>query len=296
MQTLTILITGSTAGIGRATALELARKGHRVIATGRRESALAELREEAKGTKLETVVLDVTDAASITAAKAEVDRLTDGYGVDALVNNAGYAVLGPVESIDDRALREQFDTNVFGLMAVTRAFVPAMRARGRGRVVNISSMAGRITFPMMGVYHASKYALEALSDAMRNELSPFGVRIVLVEPGFIHTEFTDRAMAEVDKFRQSPYAPVMDRANRVRHRFESTGAGPHVVVRAIEAAITRARPRTRYVTPFSVYFVLALFRILPTGLVDRMLRGLFGLVPRAFAASAKSALLTEPGR
>ena len=288
MEPSTILITGCTAGIGRAAALTFARKGHRVFATGRRESVLAELREEGKGTKLETLVLDVTDAASIEAARAEVDRRTNGYGLDALVNNAGFGVLGPAECVEDSELRRQFDTNVFGLMAVTRAFVPAMRERGNGRVVNISSMAGRITFPMMGVYHSSKYALEALSDALRNELAAFGVKVVLVEPGFIRTEFTDRAMSEIDRFSTSPYGPVMEQANRVRDRFESTGVDASVVVRAIEKAITSRSPRTRYVAPFSTYFVLALFRLLPTGVMDALLRSVFGL-NRAALASAKPA-------
>jgi short-subunit dehydrogenase len=288
MSETTILITGCTAGIGRAAALGLARKGHRVFATGRRESVLAELREEAKGTKLETLVLDVTDAASIEAARAEVDRRTGGHGVDALVNNAGFAVLGPAEAVEDSELRRQFDTNVFGLMAVTRAFLPAMRERGTGRIVNISSMAGRITFPMMGVYHSSKYALEALSDALRNEVAPFGVKVVLVEPGFIRTEFTERAMSDVDRFAASAYGPVMEKAIKVRDRFESTGVDASVVVRAIEKAIVSKRPRTRYVTPFSTYFVLALFRLMPTGIMDAILQSVFGL-DRTALTSAKPA-------
>lgn len=282
-----ILITGSTAGIGRAAALDFARKGHHVIATGRRPTALAELKEAAKGNKLDTVVLDVDDQSTIETAKAEVDRITSGYGVDALVNNAGYGCLGPIENIGDAELRKQFDTNVFGLMAVTRAFLPAMRQRGSGRIVNISSMAGRITFPMMGVYHASKYALEALSDALRNEVAGFGVKVVLVEPGFIRTEFTDRAMADVDKHTSTPYAGVMARANHVREKFESTGVEADVVVRAIEKAIFSRSPSARYVAPFSTYFVLALFRFMPTRLMDVLLRSVFGLSPAALRGPAK---------
>src|ERR1700733_9145953 len=173
MKSLIILITGATAGIGRHAALHLAHAGHRVIATGRRKDALAALAKEAKGTKLETMELDVTVASSIEAAKAEVDKRTDGYGLDVLVNNAGYGLMGPLEEISDADLRAQYDTNVFGLVAMTRAFLPQMRLRGSGRIVNVSSMGGRMTFPFMGAYNSTKYAIESMSDALRMELAPF---------------------------------------------------------------------------------------------------------------------------
>src|SRR5690349_19373839 len=162
----TILITGATSGIGRHAALALSRAGHRVLAGGRRADALAELVRESGGA-IAPVVLDVDDPGSIAAAVDEVDRLTAGAGVDVLINNAGYATVGALIELSDAALRAQFTTNVFGLMAVTRAFVPAMVARGRGRVINISSVSGRIPAPVLGAYHASKYAVEALSDALR---------------------------------------------------------------------------------------------------------------------------------
>ena len=146
-----VLITGATAGIGRTTALELARLGYHVIATGRRAGELDKLRAEAPaGTRLDTAILDVTSAESIAAAVATVDRLTGGHGLDVLVNNAGFGLVGPMTEISDADLRRQYDTNVFGLMAVTRAFVPAMRDRGRGRIINVSSMGGKMTFPFMG--------------------------------------------------------------------------------------------------------------------------------------------------
>src|SRR5688572_2228340 len=157
---LTILVTGSTSGIGKHAALHLARRGHTVIATGRNEGALAKLAGEAPGLSLSTVRLDVTDARSIAEAAKEVDRLTGGRGVDVLVNNAGYGLAAPVVELRDEDVRAQFETNVFGLIAVTRAFVPAMIARKRGRVINIGSIGGRITFPMFGAYHATKYAVE----------------------------------------------------------------------------------------------------------------------------------------
>src|SRR5687768_1474346 len=152
-QTKTILITGATSGIGRDAALYLARRGYRVFATGRREDVLAQLRRDADGLPLETIVLDVTDATSIAAAKRTVDTKTNGRGIDVLVNNAGYGTAAPTEMLTDEDLRAMFETNVFGLMAVTRAFLPQMRDRGEGRIINVSSIGGRFTFPFFGGYN-----------------------------------------------------------------------------------------------------------------------------------------------
>ncbi len=280
MKALTILITGATAGIGRTTALHLARAGHSVIATGRRESALESLREEARGTGLLTLVLDVTKPESIAAARARVDEITDGQGLDVLVNNAGYGLIGPAEMLADADVRAQFDTNVFGLLAMVRAFVPAMRARGAGRIVNVSSVGGRVTFPFMGAYNATKYAVESLSDAMRIELSAFGIKVVLIEPGVIQTEFADVAMATKGET-AGPYAAILANADRVQRRFESTGVGPEHVARAIERAITARRPSARYVVPLRTFLVIVLFRLLPTSWTDAAFRMLAGISARA---------------
>ena len=283
MKTLTILITGATAGIGRHAALSLARAGHRVFATGRREGALETLRAEANGTLLETLTLDVTSASSIAEAKLEIERRTDGYGIDALVNNAGYGLIGPLEMIDDADLRAQFDTNVFGLMAVTRAFLPAMRDRRAGRIINVSSVGGRMTFPLMGAYHASKYALEALSDALRLELRPMGVHVALIEPGPIRTEFNDRAMEWAGKHKAtaSPYESVLAKADAMRAQLEKSSVGPESVVRAIVKAIESDRPRPRYLAPFSMHFAIAIMALLPTRLSDAIFRAVYGLTARA---------------
>ena len=154
-----VLITGATAGIGRMSALHLARLGHHVIASGRKVAELAKLKDEAAGLKLDTLVLDVTSAASIASAVEEVSRLTGGHGLDVLVNNAGFGILGPTSEIDDGEMRRQFETNVFGLMSVTRAFLPRMQQRRSGRIINISSVGGRVTLPYFGVYNATKYAV-----------------------------------------------------------------------------------------------------------------------------------------
>ena len=278
-QTPVVLITGATAGIGRHAALHLAKKGFHVFATGRRKEALAELKTLAEGTKLEAFELDVTDEGSIRAAVAEIDRRTNGYGIDALVNNAGYGLLGPLEMIPDEDLKAQYATNVFGLMAMTRAFLPKMRERRAGRIINVSSTGGRITFPFMGAYNSTKYAVESLSDALRAEVYPWGIRVVLIEPGYIHTEFADRAVTMTSKYDvpDSPYAKLFRRIDTVRKGFEATGVGPQCVSDAIEKAITRRSPLPRYVVPLRTYVGLAFFKGLPTRLVDWVQRRLLGL-------------------
>ncbi|MFL6250780.1 MAG: SDR family oxidoreductase, partial [Actinomycetes bacterium] len=189
-----ILITGATSGIGRDAALRLARAGHLVLAGGRRPDALAALARDARG-RLEPVTLDVTDPASVAAARALVERRTGGRGLDVLVNNAGYALPGPLEALADADLRGLFDTNLFGLLAVTRAFVPAMRERGQGRVVNVGSIMGRVAMPLLGAYNATKHAVAAMTETLRMELAPFGITVVLVEPGAVRTGFASRALA-----------------------------------------------------------------------------------------------------
>jgi short-subunit dehydrogenase len=289
----TILITGATAGIGRHTALHLARSGHRVIATGRRTEALDALREQARkeGTEVETLLLDVSDPGSIKASALAVGKLTDGRGVDVLVNNAGYGHAGPLEGVSDAELRAQFETNVFGLMATIRAFVPKMRARGWGRVINISSIGGRVTFPFLGAYNATKYAVEALSDALRIELGAFGIRVVLVEPGSIRTEFSDRAMATVapGAAGMEAYAPVLARKDELAGMFDSFAVGPEHVARAIERAIDARRPAARYVVPFRARLILAFFRWMPVPITDALFSVVVGLTRRRMRAAAQSA-------
>ncbi len=277
----TVLITGATAGIGKHVALHLARKGHKVFATGRNAAALARLLDEAKGTALETLQLDVTDAASIAAAKDEVERRTGGAGLDVLVNNAGYGIAGPLEEVDESAVRAMFDTNVFGLVAVTRAFLPSMRRRGSGRILNVSSVGGRITFPLFGAYNATKYAVESLSDSLRYELAPFGVQVVLIEPGVIRSEFSDRSMSTLPKpGPESPYAAIYARADRIKEQADAQAVGPECIAEAIERAITARRPAARYVAPFRTRILLALVALLPTRWVDAAMRAMVGLTPR----------------
>ena len=278
-----VVITGATAGIGRHAAEYLSARGYRVIATGRNPAILAEIAHKSGG-KVDTVRLDVTSEESIAAAVLEVDRLTEGHGADVLVNNAGYGMAAPLAELTDADLRKQFDTNVFGLMAVTRAFLPRMMQRRAGRIINISSIGGRITFPMFGAYHGSKYAVEALSDCLRMELRPFGIRVSLVEPGPIATEFANRSMAEVSKYKnqgtESPYGPVYARADRLKELSDKQAAHPIKVSRAIERAAFGRWPSARYVVPFSSAVMLWVLSRLPTSWRDAMMRRFVGLTAK----------------
>lgn len=289
-----ILITGATSGIGRYSALYLARHGHHVIATGRKLALLEELAKEAEGLRLDTVPLDVTDEASIDEAVTIANRLTSGYGIDVLVNNAGYGIAAPMSEITDGDLRRQFDTNVFGLMAVTRAFIPQMRKRRSGRIVNVSSIGGRFTFPFFGAYNATKYAVESMSDAMRNELRPFGIQVVLIEPGVIRTNFADTSKALVDGYNvpESPYARALAHTDTLVERTEKMAVGPEIIARAMRRAIESRRPAARYIAPFKAKLMFGMFRVLPTSWTDRLMRRITFLTPRVIDDNPRAQLTT----
>jgi NAD(P)-dependent dehydrogenase (short-subunit alcohol dehydrogenase family) len=273
-----ILITGATSGIGRDAAVRLVRGGHLVLAGGRRADALASL-ARAGGGRLEPVVLDVTDPASVEAARELVERRTGGRGLDVLVNNAGFALPGPLEVLAEADLRELFDTNVFGLLAVTRAFVPAMRRRGRGRVVNVGSIMGRVAMPLLGAYNATKHAVAAMTEALRMELAPFGITVVLVEPGAVRTGFTSRALAGLAPYRDpaSPYATALAGTDAAWSRVYRFAPGPAPAGRAIVRAATTPRPAPRYIVPARNRLVVATLAALPTPAADATKRRIMGL-------------------
>ena len=237
-----ILITGCSTGIGRATAERLAKRGHNVYASARKVDAIADL--QSAGCK--TLALDVTDEASMSKA---VDTIVADEGaVYALVNNAGYAQDGPIEEIPMDALRQQFETNVFGLVRLTQLVLPKMRERHAGRIINVSSMGGKLVFPGGGAYHATKFAVEAISDALRFELRPFGIAVSVIEPGAIRTQFEETSLGSMPPGDgdASPYASLKRAVNaRYRATFRGrTAAEPEIVAKAIEHAITSKRPRT----------------------------------------------------
>lgn len=269
-----VLITGCSSGIGRATAQRLARREDiDVYASARSLDDIAEL--EADGCRL--LELDVTDDESMQVA---VKAVEDTHGrVGALVNNAGYGEYGPVEEVDLDAARRQFETNVFGLARLCQLVLPSMRAAGEGRIVNISSQGGRLTFPGGGWYHASKYAVEALSDAMRFEVAGFGVKVVLVEPGLIRTRFDEvaRRTTEENTDRTSPYGRLAEGSNKiVEEAYRSAlAAGPDAVARVIEKAITARWPLTRYRVTFGARAVITSRKLLPDVLWDASLGVVF---------------------
>lgn len=283
-----ILVTGATSGIGRETALHLAREGHTVFATGRRVDALDALTEEASGLTLHALRLDVCDPDSIANAVHQVDALTDGHGLDVLVNNAGYGQAGAVLDVDDALVRKQYDTNVFGLLAITRAFAPKMIARGSGKVVNISSLGGRLTLPMMGVYNSTKFAVESLSDALRIELAPFGVHVAVVQPGSIQTDFNHTMQATVQPERTGPWAEVYAHVDRVANAFSDYASGPDVIARVVSRIVTSRRPWPRYAAPFRESALVILGTWLPSRITDAILARIFGVT------SARPALTTQP--
>src|ERR687888_2655637 len=197
-----VLITGCSTGIGRATAEHLAARGWTVWATARRPETIRDL----GGRGCKTLALDVCDEASMRAAVDTVERLDGAVGV--LVNNAGYGQEGAFEETPMTEVRRQFETNVFGLIRLTQLVLPGMRRQGWGRIVNLSSMGGRRTLPGGAFYHATKYAVEALSDALRFEVRPFGVDVIVIQPGPIRTRFGDTAIAGIRGAADSPYAPL----------------------------------------------------------------------------------------
>jgi short-subunit dehydrogenase len=295
------LVTGASAGIGAAFARIYASHGYDVALTARRQDPLESLADEVRLRYGVEAVVFPADLAETDAPGRIADHLTaHGRTVDVLVNNAGYGAAGPTELITDEDWRAQYDVNVFGLMAMIRAFVPQMRARGAGRIVNVSSLGGRLTLPFLGSYNSTKYAVESLSDALRAELHPFGVRVSIVEPGVIDTGFTDRSMTEAEKYDRadSPYRPVLDRMGEIRKMSDSTAVGPDCIARAIERAATARRPRPRYVAPLRAALGIGFLRALPTTWADALLRIAFGLTRRRFRAAlaANSKLPQLPPR
>jgi NAD(P)-dependent dehydrogenase (short-subunit alcohol dehydrogenase family) len=275
----TILITGASAGIGRATTVQLAGRGHSVIATGRNATALEQIKRTAKG-KVDTLVLDVTSQTSVDAAAREVAALTGPAGLDVLINNAGYALAGPLETTSDADLKAQFETNVFGPMRMIRAFLPAMRERRRGRIINISSVVGRLALPFFGPYNATKHAIEAFSDALRNELRPHGVDVVLIEPGAINTGFgeLERRSLEVHAATGAPYAEQIKKVMAFQKELHPNAAKPDVAAKAIVRAAEAKRPRARYVVPFLPNRAfIALAEFLPTEASDAVIQNITGL-------------------
>jgi NAD(P)-dependent dehydrogenase (short-subunit alcohol dehydrogenase family) len=259
-----VLITGCSSGIGRATAIHLAKAGHTVYASARRPESIEDLASH--GCQL--LSLDVTSDQSAAAAVAEVEAAHGAVGT--LINNAGYGQNGAIETVPLDALRAQFETNVIGTIRMTQQVLPAMRAARKGRIVNLSSVLGRVTLPGNGVYSASKFAIEALSDSLRFELAGFGIRVIVIEPGPIRTEFSNTSGTTLPPSADGAYAKYHEAIAKAESETDSSklAAEPEAVAAVITKAITAGRPRARYtVTPIA-RVLPALRTALPTPVWD----------------------------
>lgn len=267
-----VLITGCSSGIGLATAELLKARGWRVIATARKPEDVARL--SAQG--LEALQLDVCDAASLQHALATVFTLTGGE-LDALVNNAGIAVPGAVEDLSRANLQQQFDTNFFGLVELTRQVLPVMRRRGRGRIVMVSSILGRVAMPWRGAYNASKHALEGITDTLRLELRGSGIHVVLVNPGPVRSRFRDNSLAYFDaqvdaaaSVHSADYARLRAQTGSDKDRQPFT-VGPEVVAAKIARALESPSPKARYYVTVPAYILATARCLLPTAWLDAVL-------------------------
>ncbi len=283
-----VVVTGASTGIGRATALDLADAGYEVFAGVRRKADGDALRKDAKvgGGRLRALTLDVTKPRTIETAKTAVQRRAGRRGLKALVNNAGIAVAGPLEYIPLEEFRRQMEVNLTGQLAVTQAFLPMLR-KGKGRIVNVASIGGRMAFPFNGPYHASKWGLEALSDALRLEVQPWGVEVIVVEPGSVATEIWRRGTRQANKLRKTLpreaeklYGKAMDAIENATQESADRAMPPEKAAAAIRRAITSNRPKLRYQVGRDAKAMLTAKRVLTPRRWDRVVTSQTG-VPEA---------------
>lgn len=274
-----VLITGAAGGIGSATARRLDTLGFHVFAGVRKSSDGKRLQREIS-TQITPVMLDITDDASIVQAAEAISKMVGHAGLVGLVNNAGFIVEGPIELIPMDEVRKQFEVNVIGQIAVTRAFLPLLR-QGHGRIINIGAASGRITFPYLGILSASKTALESFTDALRSELQPWRLSVSIIEPLGMQTQIFEKAGASAKQARQQIpehlqqlYAPALTAIGKAlaNQRLDS----PDLVVNAITHALSSPHPKTRYLVGRGA-FVIALLRLLPDRIRDALILRTYGL-------------------
>jgi short-subunit dehydrogenase len=260
-----VIVTGASAGIGEATVRRLVRGGAKVVLTARRQERLDALARDLdpSGARVLAVAGDITSDADrrklVAATLAKFGR------IDALVNNAGYGTRGPVEVVPVELIRKNYETNIFSLVALTQLVLPGMRARGSGCIINIGSVAGKIARPLSSIYDSTKHALEALTDGLRGELKPFGVRVALIRPGFIITEFVDAAnVASADVIANAgPYAPFYKGYSENTKSMRRVAGVPDDIARLVEKALVSENPSARYNGPFHAKIFLLLKWLLP---------------------------------
>lgn len=278
-----VLVTGASSGIGEACARHLAELGFNVFA-GVRKQADA----ERVGDRIEPVMIDVTDDASVESAAKQIAAATGNRGLAGLVNNAGIAVAGPIEYIDVDEFRQQLEVNVVGVIRTTKAMLPLIRLGERGRIVNMSSIAGRVGLPLVAPYNASKFALEGLSDSLRRELRPWGIEVALIEPGAVATPIWDKGVeqaAQID--REAPpelrerYGEVIDAVRKQSEKNRTDGVPPQDVAEAVAHALTASRPKTRYLVGRDAKTRAPMAAILPDRAMDALIARALGQRKRA---------------
>ena len=267
-----ILITGVSSGIGKATAIYLLEKDVPVIGSVRRK-ADAQFLQDSFPKLFTPLVFDVRDSEAISKAVEEVKPLVDKNGLAAIVNNAGIAISGPMQHVRADYMRKQMDVNVHGLLEVTQAFLPLLGAEKNspfkpGRLINISSVSGRMTRMMMGPYSASKYAVEAISDAFRRELKIYGIEVSIVEPGPIDTEIWEKARSEDQPYEETDYAFILQHREKIIKQNEKMAIAAEKVANAVDHAIFSNRPKTRYLVTGKKWLIRPIISFLPTRWVD----------------------------
>jgi len=280
-----VVVTGASRGIGEACALHLDRLGFSVFAGVRREADGDALKQKACN-RLTPILIDVTDTASITSAVNIVANGVGEAGLAGLVNNAGIAVAGPLEFLPLARLREQFEVNVIGQVAVTQAFLPLLQ-KSKGRIVNLGSMEGRMAMPFLGPYCASKFALEALTDSLRLELRPRGISVSIVEPGVVATPILEKSIAAAEEIVKNLPSQVHDlydtaisAGRRVADELVKAAIPADVVARAVARALTAKRPKTRYIVGRDARLVAMMARFVPDRIRDWLMARQMGLLKR----------------
>ena len=287
-----IIVTGASAGIGAATARTLARDGATVILAARRLDRLDAIRDEITKNGGHAFVIP-TDINNPEDRAHLLETTMSKFGrIDGLVNNAGYGQGGPIETVSIDDIRQQFETNVFSLLALTQLVIPLMRKQGSGRIVIVGSVAGRIARPFSSIYDATKHALEAFTDGLRNELAPFGIDVVLIEPGFIGTEFAEVAGKTAEPVlsdKNSPYAPFFEHREATYKQFRRQAVSPQVIADVIDRAFIAVSPKSRYSAPAHAKLFLLAKWLLPNSVLDWLWRRQYKLTKETLQASLPSA-------
>jgi NAD(P)-dependent dehydrogenase (short-subunit alcohol dehydrogenase family) len=266
-----VLVTGASSGIGEACARHLAGLGFNVFAGVRKDAD----GERLAGDRIEAVKIDVADDASVAAAAEQIRGAVAGAGLAGLVNNAGIAIAGPLEFIPIEEFQRQLEVNVTGVVRTTQAMLPLIREGGRGRIINISSIGGRVAIPMVGPYAASKFAVEGLSDSLRRELRPWGIHVALIEPGAVATPIWDKSTAAADEIRKAAppeaeqlYGDVIDKIRAESQKNAVEGVPPQEVAEAVAHALTAPKPKTRYLVGRDAKMRAPIAKVMPDRMMD----------------------------